>query len=196
MLLYIINRDLYVYITREDRVINWLTFFFLLISGILSLLLVRRFSKKSKSYTPFLIIFGVLLILSALEEISWGQRLIGLESPPFFIEYSDQKEINIHNVFQKVVNVKTKHITAVTLFIYGVCLPVIFRDQRIKIFSGRLIVLIPPTILIISFLIGTLLMIDRPSGQEEEYSELFLSTSILLFILLEYFFNNKPLESN
>jgi len=194
--LYLNNADFYEHITREDRIIEWLTFLFLLISGILSFLAARRFLKKSNSMVPFFVIFGILLILSAFEEISWGQRLIDLESPAFFMEHSDQREINLHNVLQKFIGLKTKHITAVILFIYGVCLPLIFKDQRINIFSGRFVVIIPPPILIISFLLTTLLMFDFPTGQEEEYGEFLFSTSILLFLLLEYFNIHKPVTKH
>lgn len=32
------------------------------------------------------------------EEISWGQRLLGLQTPPFFAEHNAQAEINLHNL--------------------------------------------------------------------------------------------------
>jgi hypothetical protein len=33
------------------------------------------------------------------EEISWGQRLLGLETPSWFAPMNRQKEINLHNIF-------------------------------------------------------------------------------------------------
>lgn len=43
---------------------------------------------------------GVLQLM-ALEEISWGQRVLKIETTEFFHEHSDQKEINFHNVMQQ-----------------------------------------------------------------------------------------------
>ena len=38
------------------------------------------------------------MVFAMLEEISWGQRVIGLETPEFFAEHSTKNEINIHNL--------------------------------------------------------------------------------------------------
>lgn len=47
-----------------------------------------------------LLAFGLLMMFG--EEASWGQRLIGYDSPEFIAEYNAQSEMNLHNlrVFQ------------------------------------------------------------------------------------------------
>ncbi len=42
--------------------------------------------------------FGLGAILIALEEMSWGQRILGLETPALLAEHNLQKEITLHNL--------------------------------------------------------------------------------------------------
>lgn len=51
-------------------------------------------SKKNKFY----LLFAVIFFIGFGEEISWGQRLIDLETPQYFIEVNRQNETNIHNI--------------------------------------------------------------------------------------------------
>lgn len=43
-------------------------------------------------------LFGVLLVLAALEEVSWGQHLFGFLPPEPIMEMNRQKEMNLHNL--------------------------------------------------------------------------------------------------
>jgi len=71
------------------------------------LLIISIFSLKRNNFTPntkFKIIFLLIAIASLFifiygEEISWGQRIFGLDSPDFFDEYNTQTETNLHNFF-------------------------------------------------------------------------------------------------
>jgi hypothetical protein len=36
-----------------------------------------------------------------MEEISWGQRIFGWETPMYLAKINEQKETNIHNIFSK-----------------------------------------------------------------------------------------------
>lgn len=47
----------------------------------------------------FAFILCIAWLIFALEEISWGQRIFGIESPEFFLEHNYQQETNIHNFF-------------------------------------------------------------------------------------------------
>ena len=52
--------------------------------------------NKFLGYLYYLISFGFFLV--GMEEISWGQKLIGFESSEFFKNYNSQEEITIHNL--------------------------------------------------------------------------------------------------
>ena len=185
------NIRLYFSMAREDHVVEWVTFTFLFVSGLLSLILAAYLKKKSDQYALFFLLFGVGCILFSAEEISWGQRIFGYESSEFFLERSDQREINIHNVLQKEFHFKTKHVTGWVLILYGSCLPFLCLIERIKKITTHLRLKVPPLSLSPSFFIGSTFMIDKPTGIEEEYGELLLSLCLLIFIGLEYYIEKK-----
>jgi hypothetical protein len=120
-----------------------------------------------------------------MEEISWGQRIFQIESSEFFIANSDQQEINVHNVINEWFSIRTKHVAAFVLFVFGVGLPLIALNKRMKILFEKIHIVVPPLFLSFGFALGAFLTLDIFSGREEEIAELFLSLSLLLFIILE-----------
>ncbi len=48
-------------------------------------------------------ILSVFWLIFALEEISWGQRLLGFQSPEFFDKLNYQRETNLHNFFNPII---------------------------------------------------------------------------------------------
>ena len=54
--------------------------------------------QNHKIWALFYYLFAFAFLFVGLEEISWGQRLFGLQSPDFFKTYNSQAEITIHNL--------------------------------------------------------------------------------------------------
>jgi len=82
---------------EEDHFFENLTFLLHMGSAFLFLLLFIRSRKIGISrLIPFLL-FGFFFFVG-MEEISWGQRLIGLETPQFMKEINTLGETNIHNI--------------------------------------------------------------------------------------------------
>lgn len=83
----------------EDGFIEWLTVFGLLASMVLS---VRRaWELKGKRPARFVAVWAFLaffFFFGAGEEISWGQRILNIESSEFFQEKNKQGETNFHNL--------------------------------------------------------------------------------------------------
>ena len=79
-------------LTEEDHLYEWLTVVFFLGSSVLSLMLFLR--KKNL----FFILFFVAFFFAAGEEISWGQRIIGFETPEKIKERNIQDEFTLHNL--------------------------------------------------------------------------------------------------
>jgi hypothetical protein len=185
--------DPYYYVTlaKEDNLVEWTTVFFFVLAGVFSLVIFSRSKKRSEW---FYLLFGIGCILFALEEISWGQRIFGLESTNFFLENSDQQEINIHNVINEWFSVRTKNIAALVLFSYGAVLPFAAFNRHVRAYVNKLGILIPPLILIPGFVLASFLTIDLFfTGQDEEVAELFFSLLLFLTILFQYLdpSNNK-----
>ncbi len=85
--------------TREDGEMEWLT--------VAALLLVsytcfnRALSLRKNRHWTFLLVsllLGIVFFFGAGEEISWGQRILGMESPDYFKEkntHSDNNSLNL-----------------------------------------------------------------------------------------------------
>ena len=95
-----IDDTFYKNITVEDGVIENATVFVYFFSFIFSLIIAKKFKSIKILFVIFLFL-GISFFFIALEEISWGQRLFGFETPEWFPE-NIQHETSIHNleVFQ------------------------------------------------------------------------------------------------
>jgi len=92
-------KNTYENIIQEDSTIEYMQSVFFGSASILTFSTFLAALKKGSKYYVFLFLFlsfGLLFI--CLEEISWGQRILKLNTPPFFYKYNEQKEINIHNL--------------------------------------------------------------------------------------------------
>lgn len=79
-------------IAHEDGIFEYLSFF----SFIFASFLYFKSYKKNKNI--YLLLFSLLMFVAAGEEISWGQRIIGFETPEFIEKNNVQKEFNLHNI--------------------------------------------------------------------------------------------------
>jgi hypothetical protein len=95
-----ISKELFfVYFGAEDSLIENATAILLACAGVV---LLARVLRVRTSLTRFALVLGVLYGLAYIwaggEEISWGQRIIGFESPEYFQENNDQQEFTFHNL--------------------------------------------------------------------------------------------------
>lgn len=185
-LLYFTREDIYQQVIQENNYVEWLTFLFLLASAAVSLRIAKAIKTKYGYWHWFFILFSGFNVLAALEEISWGQHIFGWETTGVFAEYSDQRETNLHNTMQGIFKVKTKHIALLVLFVYGVLLPWLRAEKKLNsTWITNHWFVIPPTFLCGGFFIATLLMLDLPTGREEEIGEFFYSLCFLLMTLYQ-----------
>lgn len=182
-LLYLSDRDAYLRLLDEDGVVEWTTVGLLTLAAGLAFLRARTARKGAHDVWRFYAALGCLCTLAVLEELSWGQRLLGVDSPTFFLRHSDQQEINLHNVFQQWSGVTTKWVAALALSAYGVVLPVLRNAPTIRVWTTRWHVVVPPGVLVPGFLAGALLMLDLPTYEEEEIAELFFALCFVLLLL-------------
>jgi hypothetical protein len=88
-----------------EGILENITTAFLIVSAILLIISAFRFRQKysvpalRKGAFLSLVIFSLLLLLLAGEEISWGQHFFGFESSHVFKEINFQGETNVHNLF-------------------------------------------------------------------------------------------------
>ena len=182
-----LHPNVYRIINREDYIIEWLTVLFFLLAAITAIALGFLIKRKGSAYPLFLILFAGGCILFAVEEVSWGQRIFNVESPEYFIEHSDQQEINVHNIVSERFSIKIKHVAAWVMFAYGVALPIAVIIKPVRSIVSKLEIVVPATVLIPGFFIACILTSDRYfTGLEEEVAEFFFSTLLFLALVLNF----------
>lgn len=79
----------------EDGVVENLTAAAYALAGLAVLLAARRRTRGRLLYLGH----GLLFLFVAGEEISWGQRLLGLQTPEAWQQINEQDETNLHNLW-------------------------------------------------------------------------------------------------
>lgn len=94
------TRGATIWILSENRPVEILTFAVLLVAGIygLRLSLRMRNNRENIFYCGFYFVFSLGLILTAMEEIAWGQQFWDFKTPAAFQEINMQGETTIHNI--------------------------------------------------------------------------------------------------
>ena len=172
--------DLYYQMVQEDSAIEWGTFWaFLLASGLAWVGAVRQ--RKNDATLPWCFI-GICLfcLLVAMEEISWGQRLLGYRPPSYFLEHNFQQEFNVHNI----TSTKLRKL-AVKLVVggYGVVLPLLLLVPALGRLAARVRLIVPPTALVPAFAVTFLLHAVYPFKFTGEVVELMLGLGFLFALL-------------
>ncbi len=88
--------------SNEDDVIESITAILFLVSAIGFFIIPARskFLKQRSSKSVYLmtLAWALLMVVFAGEEISWGQRILLIETPESLMEINKQQELNIHNI--------------------------------------------------------------------------------------------------
>ena len=95
----IFDRELLEYLILEDGVLENLTALLLFLGG--GFVFYHFFKNKNDKgiwWKIFHVVFGLTLWFGFAEEISWGQRIVGFDTPVFFQKHNKQYEVGIHNL--------------------------------------------------------------------------------------------------
>lgn len=188
------NRTIFRFLLEEDGPAEWLTAICFVLAGLVSARIALNRLKTDHPWQAVLFI-GVtaVMLFAGGEEISWGQRLFGWETPQELIDINDQGETNLHNIgillditnlamfatglygtFAYLVNRKLHfarfwdqgdHLFVPPFFLATYFLPIlIFRILRITIFTES------------NFTLNRL----------AEWSEMVVAVGILLFLWLAF----------
>ncbi|HEY1008183.1 MAG TPA: hypothetical protein VGD92_13410 [Sphingobacteriaceae bacterium] len=118
----------------EDGFIETLTVLGLLMVAFLSGKYVAKLaSKRHWMFTAAMLFLCLFALFAAGEEISWGQRIFGVESSEFFRKNNAQGETNLHNLV--VGGVKVNKLLFSQLFtlggaLYLLVLPLLYRRNQ------------------------------------------------------------------
>jgi hypothetical protein len=174
---------------KEDGAIEYATFFFLLCIGLLQLYRLFTIGKGKPVLWKLSVLFlGLLFLFGAGEEISWGQRIFGIESGEFFQGNNLQKETNFHNL--EIGGVKLNklifsQLLTVIMGIYLLIMPILYRKFKgIEKLVNMFVIPVPRLSHIVAFLINTLFIAILPNlSRKWEVYELFFAVIFLLIFL-------------
>jgi cell division protein FtsW (lipid II flippase) len=187
--LFQVNAGLFERYVQEDGIVEWLTVLGLLLGVIVC---VKRFLalRRFKSWWFLFVVFvlGLLLFFAAGEEISWGQRILGIQSSEFFKERNAQGETNLHNLVVDGVKLNKLIFSiglVIVLGLYLLAVPFLYqRNLKFKSFIDRSGIPVPRSYQVISILalFGLTELIRH--GKRAELLE--AGITLLFFLIIQY----------
>lgn len=172
---------------REDGLLENATFAVLAAAAVICLSRAWRFRQRGRGYVAGSALLGLLLAFGAGEEVSWGQRLLGIEPAEFFLRHNLQKETNLHNLTVAGVNLNRLvfgKLLAVALGVY--LLPIRWLHQRqggLSRLLDRWAVPIPRLRHVVAILAVVLVVETSRAPKRGEISEFALSSIFLLVLI-------------
>ena len=180
----------------EDGFVEWCTVLVLLCAMTVC---AKRFWTLRRARPPVFLIVTALLTLMCLfgagEEISWGQRIFGLETPDYLKERNAQGELGLHNLVVEVdgERIKINKLVfgtglALALLIYlFVATPLYRRQPSVRRFFNAIAAPMPRNYQIIGYLlvVATVeLLVD--SSKRGEMTEFAGSIMFALNVIYPY----------
>jgi hypothetical protein len=181
---------IYRFLTEEDSVLEWLQvtclFGTVLFLGLTARILVAR----REWLWAGLFAAGALVVFFVVgEEVSWGQRLLGIQTPEDFEAINNQGEINVHNVVGVLMTLNFATMIGAAL---AVALPLAVGASRELGWSVHRLAyrVVPPLALVTAFAIPFAYRFARfirshgTSGSFAEMVELSLYFGLFMFAFL------------
>ncbi|SFW30902.1 hypothetical protein [Cellulophaga fucicola] len=183
---------------QEDGLVEYGTALMLFLVSLVCIFRLFTIQKgKSITWKIGTLIFALLFLFGAGEEISWGQRILDVQSSEFFIENNAQGETNLHNMVvgeTKVNKFIFSQLLMVVMVLYLIVSPVLYRKQEwFKNLVNMFAVPIVKWHHTIAFLVATALVVSNTSGRTWEVYELVFGAIFLLIFIdpLNKFIYNK-----
>jgi hypothetical protein len=206
----VLSPSTYRYFIREDSLIEYSQFAFYLLGSFFALLTVSQCLRNRLHLHGAL--YGILalgLFFIAMEEISWGQRIVGITNPDYFNKHNVQNELTLHNLDSVQPLLRHMYIAIAFYGSFSWMLAALLLPKVKLRCDNVLNFLTPPWYVapyfFVCFFIYTWLhYIRAPYGnteigrqlghdfwmflhwREEEHAELFLSLGFLFFTILSY----------
>ncbi len=176
------------WVVREDGLLEWLTALSLLSGAILCWWRCWTLRQThSKLFIRCSAFYGCVLFFGMGEELSWGQRMLGIETPETLAEINLQNETNLHNLVIGGVNINKLifgKLLAAGLACYLLVLPMLFvRRSSMQRLFNRFAVPIPRVQHSLAILATVMLVETSRATKRGEINE-FAITSLVLLLLL------------
>ncbi len=150
----------------------------------------RRMSDSTVRRCSY-IVLALVMLLATGEEMSWGQRVLGVETPDYIKNVNIQDEINIHNLdlFQVTPERNVLRLLwHVFWFIFALGLPTIaLLSSRGNCFLHRLVPVIPLSIgllFLLNYLIWRIFYIELPAELYLNFPEEIMESNIAILFFV------------
>lgn len=139
--------DVISWLLKEERPLEGVGAIGLLLSSIFSFLLWRRERRTGGPRWLTLSYLGLAIVFFVAfgEEISWGQRILGIETPESLEGVNDQGETNLHNLSTS----KTNALFQVFWLVMGVLIPLAALYEPARRRLARLVPILPVALAIV-----------------------------------------------
>jgi hypothetical protein len=134
----------------------------------------------------FVLGYALLFLFVGGEEVSWGQRLIGLQTPDALMEINVQKEANLHNI--DGIHQHVRKIGLLVVLTIAVIMPLTQRwvPTMRELYTRLMIPVVPLwtlplTILAFLFMAVPRVFLNKTVFTLDEIGELYLSLVFLFF---------------
>ncbi|MDH3749790.1 MAG: tetratricopeptide repeat protein [Gammaproteobacteria bacterium] len=174
----------YIWATYEDLVGEWSQTYFFFAAAILSVIVAQQKSR----YRWFFALLAIACSYVVLEEISWGQRIFGFETPEFLKARNLQGEANLHNLFTGPHKTLLKDLISIAVSVsivgFGLLYPLLLsRKWKIALWADKLGVAAPPLVLAPFFTVAAFFELKPLSFNEAEVAELLIAVALAMFAL-------------
>ena len=198
---FIFSKDSITRISSEDGILESLTAICFLLSSIFLL-----FSNKKHNF--FIYALSLILLFGAGEEISWGQRIFGWQTPSEMKKLNVQGETTIHNIeifnrtkFDNTYKSGTDNLFTMDVLYrifcvtFGIILPfLVFHFDIIKRLTVFFKIPVPPISIGIFFVISYLFLrfihayIGSDIDTKLQTPEIYEFTTSYFWLIISYFF--------
>ena len=182
ILLQVANRPALVWMCEEDGLVESFTALFYFAAAAVFVYANRSYALRN----VWLWGYALLFFMVAGEEISWGQRIVGMQTPGALAELNVQGEANLHNIAGIHGSIRMVGLLVVLAVCYAVPLSNYLSPSLRKLYSRLHHPVFPAwAIGIVTFAILFMVVPRSLFGREvfelDELGELFLSVAFLVF---------------
>ena len=137
------NPEWYHHLVKEDGLVENITALTLLLSSLYLLInTLSQFQNKNRGWIVVRLLLTAGLFFGFGEEISWGQRVLSIDSGVFFNENNLQNETNFHNLEINGIKLNKIIFTYLFFFVFGIYFlvlrPLYNRREQFKNFVNHL----------------------------------------------------------
>jgi hypothetical protein len=156
--LFVVSRQWYYGVLREDQAVEWTQFALCLLTTLLALSAAVRFAVRREFLVAgVLLVFGCGSLFLAGEEISWAQRVFAVHVPEHLAQANSQGELNLHNLHAPGFDIQDVFkVLIVSLGVGGTALALLTRGPQPRLRGRFWQLLAPPRYAIPGFVMAAL----------------------------------------